>query len=73
MIKYAEKENGFPCELKEEGNPLPRLDSQGYTLKGGSPTRYKALFKGRWYRVYCVQFSNAGSNFIKVNGENLYL
>lgn len=72
-IKYADDLSPEPIVLKEEGNPKPRLTADGYTQRGGSPSRMKALFQGRWYRVYILQFSNAGSAVIKVDGEMLFL
>ena len=38
------------------------------------PTRYMVKFKGRWRRVYCRQYSNAGTLYIgKLSplGENI--
>jgi hypothetical protein len=36
-------------------------------------TGKKFGFNGRYYRVYCSIFSNAGSNYIIVKGETIYL
>ena len=36
-------------------------------------TAYKVEHNGRLYRVYCVQFSNAGSFYILPGGKPLYL
>ena len=43
-----------------------------YTASGyGSkiPTRYKVGYNGRQYRVYVRQYSNAGTTYIVVKGE----
>jgi len=61
------------CPLKKEGNPLPRLTSDGYTVRAGSPTRFKVLFENHWRRVYILQFSNNGSLFINANGRKYFL
>ena len=46
----------------------PRHNSAtGYGAK--IPTQYRALHNGRFYRVYVHQFSNAGTDYILVNGE----
>ena len=36
-------------------------------------TRYKIAHKGRTYRVYACVFGNAGSSFIIVRGEKIFL
>ena len=71
--------------MKISDQPRPRLDSQGYTLRGGSPTRYKAQLSptgsdgkaipqpDRFRRVYCIQISNAASHYVTVDGERQYL
>lgn len=52
-----------PC--RRRGNPQPRLTRDGYTVRGGSPMTLEVLIHGRWRRVYCVQFSNNGTCFVK--------
>ena len=52
-----------PC--RERGNPRPRLTRDGYTKRGGSPTRFEVLHAGRWRRVYVVCFSNTETLFVK--------
>jgi len=34
-------------------------------------TPYKVKFNGRWRRVYCIQFSNAGTLYIGKRSDNL--
>jgi len=45
--------------------------ASGYGSKLTTP--YKVEHNDRLYRVYCVQFSNAGSFYILPGGERLYL
>ena len=62
---------------RHHGNPRPRVDSLGYTLRGGSPSTIQVKVSGqpdnRWRRVYVLQFSNAASHFIMLNGERHYI
>lgn len=55
-----------PVELKEK--PLPwQLAGLTYTASGYGariPTRWMVRFDGRWRRVYCIQYGNAGTLFI---------
>jgi hypothetical protein len=64
-----------PLEHRVHGNPRPRLDAMGYTLKGGSPLTRQVRLHGekRWRRVYMICFSNAGTAFIKVQGKMVVL
>ena len=44
-----------------------------YTTSGYGkkiPSIYKVLFNGRWYRVYNCVFSNSGTNYITVSGND---
>lgn len=47
----------------------------GYTLRSGAPTSYLVRLAGetRERRVMALQFSNAGSLFLRVRGEVLFL
>ena len=40
---------------------------------GQIPTRYQLRYKGRWHRVYMMQYGNAGTPYIKHGGEDLVL
>ena len=53
----------------------PRLDAYGYTVKAGSPTPYMVRLRvdNRPRRVMVLQFSNAGSAFVTVKGQRLFL
>lgn len=70
MSIYCEKR---VVERREHGNPRPRLDAYGYTVRAGSPTRMQVKLEGEhvWRRVYVWQFSNAGTAFIRVGGKSL--
>lgn len=37
------------------------------------PTTRKVKYNNRWYRVYCMIYSNAGSIYIVSEGEKLYI
>lgn len=69
-IKRAEA-----VESRRHGNPALRLTQDGYTRNEGSPTCYQVRLKGetRWRRVYIWQFSNIGTNFVKIKGENIII
>jgi hypothetical protein len=43
--------------------------ASGYGKKLKTP--YKALTNGRAYRVYCCIFSNSGTLYIVIKGENI--
>ena len=40
---------------------------------GKLTTTKKALHNGRWYRVYCMCYSNSGSCYIIAKGQKLFL
>lgn len=69
-IKYADV-----AASRVKGNPRPRLDQLGYTLRGGSPTTWQVQLRdeNRWRRVYVICFSNSGSHFVKTKNGDLYL
>lgn len=44
-----------------------------YTASGYGrkiPTRYKVKYNNRWYRVYICIYSNSGTSYITVKGNN---
>lgn len=45
--------------------------ASGYGAKLVTP--YKAFIQGKWRRVYCTQYSNAGSLWVVVNKQKLAL
>ena len=62
-------------QQREHGNPWPRLDQFGYTLRGGSPTRIQVQLSGesRWRRVYVLCFSNCASYIVKIKGRDVFV
>ena len=62
-MKYIEPSEVLGINITRE--PVCRSVS-GYGCK--MPTRYMIHIGPRWYRVYCVCFSNAGSLYIVRNG-----
>ena len=67
-VKYLEKR----IDRKRVDIPTNRrLTAEGYTPRSGSPSDWKIKLEGenRWRRVYCWQFSNAGTLFIRVNEQ----
>lgn len=67
-VRYLEK----PIHRKRVSIPKNRrLTADGYTLRAGSPSDWLILLEGesRWRRVYCWQFSNAGTLFVRIGGE----
>jgi len=66
----------YPVDAKE--SPLPwQVAGLTYTATGYGtriPTRYVVRYCGKWRRVYCRQYSNAGTCFIgtlQPVGENI--
>lgn len=53
--------------------PRARMTADGYTVKSGSPTRYMVRLDGekKYRRLMCWQFSNAGTLFLRIKGENV--
>lgn len=67
-VRYLEKR----IDRKRVDIPLNRrLTADGYTPRAGSPSDWMIRLEGenRWRRVYCWQFSNCGTLFIRVNGQ----
>lgn len=58
-------------------NPLPwqkmglQQTASGYG--GKLNTGRSIMFEGRKYRLYCTQYSNAGSVWFKVKGRTIYI
>lgn len=47
----------------------PYVGGYGYKI----PTQYRVMYCGRIYRVYCMQYSNSGSIYIKVKGRVVFV
>lgn len=71
MVKYLEE----PYETFERVLPWQAAGlswtATGYGMK--IPSTQCVRLNGRVYRVYVTQISNAGSAWIKVKGEKLFL
>jgi hypothetical protein len=54
-------------------DPRPFMTRDGYTKRSGAPTPYLIRLEGekKWRRLMAWQFSNAGTAFVRVNGESL--
>jgi hypothetical protein len=70
MAKYLQTQIE---EVKTTETPRWGMTASGYTKQSGAPTSKMIRLAGekRWRRLMCWQFSNAGTCFVKVNGENL--
>jgi hypothetical protein len=69
-VEYLEK----PIDRKRVSIPKNRrLTVDGYTPLAGSPSDWMVRLEGesRWRRVYCWQFSNAATLFVRVGGKTL--
>lgn len=53
--------------------PNHGMAADGYTKRSGAPTHVMVQLDGDraglWRRVYCWQFSNAGTLFVRIGGE----
>ena len=58
---------------KDTARPQHGMTVYGYTKKSGAPTSLMIRLEGEkiWRRVMCWQFSNAGTLFVRILGENL--
>lgn len=54
---------------------VPRSGQTVSGYGGRIPTRYKVRYgaQNRWYRVYMMQYGNAGTAYITVAGKDLVL
>ena len=76
MIKYLEDHFRVTAVKRDYNYPAGAgLAPDGYTKRSGAPTRYMIQIDGgkRWYRVMVIQFSNAGSTFIRVGGVRYFI
>lgn len=53
--------------------PTWGMTVDGYTKRSGAPTSYMIRLAGetRWRRLMAWQFSNAGTLFVRIKGENM--
>ena len=66
-IKYTDPELVTSVMTRTPGTPEYR--TYGPKLR----SRYMVHYLGRWRRVYIMQYGNAGSLYITVKGEDLFL
>lgn len=71
-VEYLEK----PIDRKRVSIPKNRrLTVDGYTPRAGSPSDWMVRLVGesRWRRVYCWQFSNAQTLFVRIGGRPIVI
>jgi len=68
-IKYTDPT--LVSEYRRTSVPRGGQTATGYGSK--IPTAYMLRYAGRWYRVYVMQYSNSGTAYILVKGEQLIL
>ena len=71
-VRYLEK----PIYRKRVSIPKNRrLTAEGYTPREGSPSDWMIRLVGesRWRRVYCWQFSNASTLFVRIGGQPIVI
>jgi len=56
---------------RETDSPQYNQTASGYGTK--IPTSRMIKVEDRWRRIYCTIYSNAGSCWITVNGEKLFI
>ena len=61
------------AERRQVEAPRYGMTREGYTKRSGAPTSTMIRLEGekRWRRVMVWQFSNAGTCFVRVRGQNL--
>lgn len=59
------------AEVKTTKRPSYGMTRDGYTKLSGAPSSYLLRLEGEkiWRRLMILQFSNAGSYFLKIKGE----
>jgi len=70
MAKYLQQRI---AAMKRTKTPNYGIAVAGYTTRSGAPTSRMIRLDGesRWRRLMCWQFSNNGTLFVKIKGENL--
>ena len=66
-IKYTDPE--LATSVMTRRAPKPEYRTYGRKLRSW----YMVHYLGRWRRVYIMQYGNAGSLYITVKGEDLFL
>ena len=72
MVKYLQTRI---VETKRTETPRYGMCVSGYTRRSGAPTSLMIRLEGekRFRRLMVLQFSNAGSCFVRVNGQVLFV
>lgn len=68
-MKYLE---ATIAEARRTPTPSYGMTVEGYTKRSGAPTSWMIRIKGerRWRRLMIWQSSNAGTTFLRINGED---
>jgi hypothetical protein len=66
---------GRITRAKQNDAPRYGMTADGYTKRSGAPSSVMIQIDGerRWRRVMVWQFSNAGTLFVRVNGQPLVI
>ncbi len=69
MVEYTNPNHVSGMRITD----IPRygLTVSGYG--GQIPTRYMIRYLGAWRRVFIMQYGNAGSAYVKVKGNDVFL
>ncbi len=73
-VKYLE-DSFIITGVKHDYNYDKRkgMTAEGYTTYAGAPSSYMLQVNGRWLRVYIIQISNAGSAFVRLQGQRYFV
>lgn len=74
-VKIQYVDSVITCKCEPASNPMAGRTQDGYTSIKGAPTELMVQVNdsGRWRRVWILQFSNAASYFVNVDGHRQYL
>lgn len=63
------------AEARRTDTPRYGMAADGYTARSGAPTGLLLRLEGekRWRRLMVLQFSNAGSVFLRIAGEVVHV
>ena len=68
-MQYTDSELVTDFRVTETPNYGRNADGYGSKI----PTRYMVKYAGRWRRVYVMVYSNSGSAYVVVGGQDLFL
>lgn len=69
--ELARTDRALLTDIRVTDSPSYGRTVSGYG--GKIPTRYLVRYAGRWRRVYAMQYGNAGSVYLVVNGRDTFL